>query len=146
MTLERSSLYIALLAAWTAMLGSLYFSQIAHFIPCTLCWYQRILMYPLALILLVGILRRDDKVAFYVLPFSLIGLGFSSYHYLLQKTTLFSGATACSSEVPCTTTWINWFGFVTIPFLALVAFAVITLTMLLFVTGEGAAVQELEQD
>ena len=62
--LDRTSLYMALLAAWVAMLGSLYFSEIAHYVPCVLCWYQRILMYPLALILAIGLLRRDRQLPF----------------------------------------------------------------------------------
>ena len=128
---ERNSLYIALAAAWTAMLGSLYFSEVLGYIPCTLCWYQRILMYPLTVILAVGLLRRDRGLPLYVLPFSLIGMGVSTYHYLIQKTNIFGGETSCQVGVPCSTTWINWFGFVTIPLLALVAFVVITIMALI---------------
>ncbi len=126
----KSSPYIALLAAWIAMSGSLYFSEVAGFIPCTLCWYQRILMYPLALIIAVGILLPDSRLPYFVLPLSLLGQGVSTYHYLLQKTQLFGSDTVCQAGVPCTTMWINWFGFVTIPFLALVAFSIITIASL----------------
>ncbi|RME55719.1 MAG: disulfide bond formation protein B, partial [Caldilineae bacterium] len=63
------ALYIALIAAWTAMLGSLYFSEVRGFVPCELCWYQRILMYPLAGVIALGILRRDSQLPFLVLPF-----------------------------------------------------------------------------
>ncbi len=133
--IERYSLIFALIVAWIAMLGSLYFSEVAHFVPCTLCWYQRILMYPLTLLLLIAVLRQEKQIAYYVLPFSLLGIGFSTYHYLLQKTQLFSHGTVCSSGVPCTTTWINWFGFVTIPFLALIAFILITFMMLITLTS-----------
>ena len=124
---ERNSLYIGLAAAWIAMLGSLYFSEVLGYIPCTLCWYQRILMYPLAGILAVGLLRRDRGAPFYVLPFSLLGIGVSTYHYLIQKTDIFGGETSCQVGVPCTTVWINWLGFITIPFLALTAFVIITI-------------------
>lgn len=124
---HQFSLYAALLVAWVAMLGSLYFSEVRHFVPCTLCWYQRILMYPLALLIGVGLLRQDRHLAFLVLPFSLIGQGVSTYHYLLQKTTIFGAPTACSMGVPCSTAYINWLGFITIPFLAMVAFMLITL-------------------
>ncbi|MFQ5460844.1 MAG: disulfide bond formation protein B, partial [Anaerolineae bacterium] len=79
-----SGLYVALAAAWTSMLGSLYFSEVRGFTPCTLCWYQRILMYPLAAILLVAIGRRDRGAHLYVLPLSVLGIGFSTYHYLIQ--------------------------------------------------------------
>jgi len=133
---RRISLIIALTAAWTATLGSLYFSEILHFVPCTLCWYQRILMYPLTIILLVGFIRRDQGIPYYALPFSILGVLTSSFHYLHQKTDLFSNSTACTSGVPCTTTWINWFGIVTIPFLALLAFVIITLAMILFLSND----------
>jgi disulfide bond formation protein DsbB/mono/diheme cytochrome c family protein len=126
--LERNSLYITLLAAWVATLGSLYFSEVAGYLPCTLCWYQRILMYPLALLLAVGLLRRDPHLPVLVLPFSLLGLGFATYHYLLEKTTLFTSHSVCQAGVSCTTAWINWFGFITIPFLSLAGFLIISVT------------------
>ena len=142
--LARSSPYVALLAAWIAMSGSLYFSEVAGFIPCTLCWYQRILMYPLALIIAVGILLPDSRLPYFVLPLSILGQGVSTYHYLLQKTQLFGGHTVCQAGVPCTTMWINWFGFVTIPFLALVAFSIITIAALVAYYGDEPA--EPEED
>lgn len=143
--LERSSLYIALLAAWIAMLGSLYFSEVAHYIPCTLCWYQRILMYPLALILAIGLLRRDENTPLLVLPFSILGIGVSTYHVLLEKTDWFSGAATCQVGVPCTMIWINWFGFLTIPFLALIAFLIITVMMVVaWQAGEPALAEDEE--
>lgn len=123
------------------MLGSLYLSEILKFVPCTLCWYQRILMYPLAIILLVGFLRRDKGIFLYILPFSILGIGVSTYHYLLQKTDLFTHSAVCNSGIPCTTTWINLYGFITIPFLALAAFLTITLMGLLFWSQE----MEIEQ-
>ena len=141
---RRISFVIALITAWAATLGSLYFSEILHFVPCTLCWYQRILMYPLAIILLVGVIRRDQGIAFYVLPFSILGVLTSSYHYLHQKTDLFSNSTACTSGVPCTATWINWFGIITIPFLALLAFVIITLMMILFLSKEQEEAEAIE--
>jgi disulfide bond formation protein DsbB/cytochrome c5 len=125
--LNRNSLYIALLAAWIAMSGSLYFSEVKGYIPCVLCWYQRILMYPLTLILAVGLLRRDRHLPYYVLPLSVFGLGMSSYHYLLEKTDIFDATAPCRQGVSCTTQWINWWGFATIPFLALVGFLIITI-------------------
>jgi disulfide bond formation protein DsbB/mono/diheme cytochrome c family protein len=120
-------LYGALLVAWVATMGSLYFSEVRNFLPCVLCWYQRILMYPLALMILVGILRRDRHLPYLILPFSLAGQGLATYHYLLEKTTLFGAPTACATGVSCLTAWINWFGFITIPFLSMVGFMLITL-------------------
>ncbi len=138
-TLGRASLVIALIAAWVAMLGSLYFSEVLHWAPCTLCWYQRILMYPLTLLLLIGILRRDDGIPFYVLPFSVLGIIVSTYHYLLQKTDLFQEAAACSIGVPCSVDYLNWLGFITIPFLALTAFIIITIMCLIFLSERTPA-------
>lgn len=121
--------YLAFAQALVAMLGSLYFSEVAGFVPCTLCWYQRVLMYPLTLIILVGLVKQDEYLPTYVLPFSIIGMFVSLYHYLLQTTTLFSTHTVCQAGIPCNLRYINWFGFVTIPLLALTAFIVITIVM-----------------
>ncbi|MFQ5380357.1 MAG: disulfide oxidoreductase [Dehalococcoidia bacterium] len=118
----------ALLVALTATLGSLYFSEIRDYIPCELCWFQRILMYPLVVIILVGILTRDYRLPAYVLPLSLLGFGVSTYHYLLQNAFVHNSG-FCSAGVSCSHRWINYFGFVTIPFLAQVAFALIILTI-----------------
>jgi disulfide bond formation protein DsbB len=120
--------HIALLAAWVATGGSLFMSEVLGWIPCLLCWYQRILMYPLAVILLVGILRRDRGLHWYVLPLSLGGAVVALYHYLLVMTDWFP-APPCNTGVPCTVDYINLAGalsFVKVPFLALVAFLIIS--------------------
>lgn len=120
-----------LLCAWivsiTAMSGSLYFSEIKQFIPCELCWYQRILMYPLVLILGIAFFKKNYKIYQYVLPFSTLGMVVSSYHYYLQKKPLDTSINFCTSG--CTGQYINYFGFITIPFLALIAFTLITIGM-----------------
>lgn len=121
--------HLTFIVALTAMLGSLYFSEIRHFIPCTLCWYQRILMYPLVIILLVGIIEQDQFLSTYVLPFSLIGILVSGYHYLIQWG-VFGNTSACTVGIPCNLRYVNYFGFITIPFMALTAFVLITLIML----------------
>jgi disulfide bond formation protein DsbB len=120
--------HLAFAVALTAMLGSLYFSEIARFIPCTLCWYQRILMYPLTIIILVGIIERDEFLPKYVMPLSIVGMGASSYHYLLQLG-VFGHSSGCTIGVPCNSRYVNYFGFITIPFMALTAFTLITLVM-----------------
>jgi len=125
---QKYGAYLAFAVALTAMLGSLYYSEIAGFVPCTLCWYQRILMYPLSLIILVGILKQDEYLPGYVLPFSMIGIGVSTYHYLIQQGLLAHPAT-CSIGIPCNLSYVNYFGFITIPFLALTAFTLITIIM-----------------
>jgi len=138
------ALYVALVAAWTAMLGSLYFSDVRGYLPCTLCWYQRILMYPLTGLIAFGILRRDQHLHFLVLPFTLLGQGISTYHYLLEKTTIFGAPTACQAGISCVTPWINWFGFITIPFLAMIGFLIITIAMLVaYYSGQPDEESEL---
>lgn len=124
-------LLLAWLASITAMAGSLFFSERMGFIPCTLCWYQRILMYPLVFFLGVAFYRNDKEIYKYILPMSLVGMGISSYHYALQKIPSMHEFAACTSGVPCSGQYINWFGFVTIPFLALIAFTLITVMMLI---------------
>ena len=121
-----------LLLAGTAMAGSLWFSEVANYAPCKLCWYQRIAMYSIAIVSLVALVRREARVvAPYVLVLALIGLTVSTYHYLLEWwPTLESGV--CSADVPCTTIWFRKFGFVTLPFMAGVAFVS---TALVAVTG-----------
>ena len=123
-------LYLAWLLAIVATLGSLYFSEVRHFVPCTLCWYQRILMYPLVVVLGVASYRQDRGAVAYALPLSLLGIGVSLYHYLDQKIPGFGAPGLCSGGVPCNVSYIDWFGFVTIPFLALIAFSGISAALL----------------
>ncbi|WP_202079697.1 disulfide oxidoreductase [Caldalkalibacillus salinus] len=124
--MTENALLISWVVALVSTLGSLFFSEVWQFIPCTLCWYQRIVMYPLVLILAVAVAKNDTRIAIYIWPLSLIGFMISLYHYLMQKTTLFTNPDQACGIVPCTTEYINWFGFITIPFLALVAFSIIT--------------------
>ncbi|OGD82950.1 hypothetical protein A2165_03310 [Candidatus Curtissbacteria bacterium RBG_13_40_7] len=129
--LKQYALYIAFLQVWIATIGSLYYSEIKHLPPCTLCWYQRILMYPLIIILGVAILRKDKNVVYYVLPFSIIGVIIALYQYLLQMTPLQEpNAIACDALGSCSDIQIIYFGFITIPFLSLAAFVIISVMML----------------
>ena len=126
----QTSRYVALLAAWVATCGSLYMSEALGWIPCLLCWYQRILMYPLALITAVGILTNDRRMHRYLLALAAPGAGMSLYHYLYQKSDFVRGLfpSSCVVGVPCSADYLNWFGgVVTIPFLALIAFTIIIL-------------------
>jgi len=123
-------LYFAWLVSVVATLGSLYFSEIRGFIPCDLCWFQRIFMYPLVVILGIGTFQSDISVKKFVLPLSIVGGIISFFHYLEQKVPGFGGIRPCVSGVPCSSEYINWFGFVTIPFLALIAFTLITVSMI----------------
>lgn len=129
-------LMIAWLLSFIATLGSLYFSEIVGYIPCELCWTQRIFMYPIPVILGVALIRKEISAAFYVLPLSVIGMGFSIYHYLLQKVDALGQTDSCGL-VPCAMEYINYAGFITIPFLALTAFLGITICMVLLVKRRG---------
>ncbi|MCZ2257668.1 disulfide oxidoreductase [Sporosarcina sp. G11-34] len=124
-----------LLFAWVvsiiAMAGSLFFSEQMDFVPCTFCWYQRIFMYPLVLFLGIAFYRNDQDIYKYVLPMSAIGVLVSGYHYALQKIPALDEFSMCASGVPCSGQYINWLGFITIPFLALIAFLFITMMMLM---------------
>jgi disulfide bond formation protein DsbB len=118
-----------LLAAWAtaliATLGSLYFSEVLGFVPCDLCWFQRIFMYPQTVILAIAAVRKDFAAARYSLALSIVGGVISLYHYSLQKIPFFQNYAISCGRVPCTGQYINWFGFITIPFLALTAFLII---------------------
>ncbi|HKC14701.1 MAG TPA: disulfide oxidoreductase [Patescibacteria group bacterium] len=130
--IRKNILYIAFIQALLAAFMSLYFSLVMQLPPCVLCWYQRICMYPIAIILAVGILRKDKKVYQYVLPFSIIGLAISVYHNLLYYQILPESAAPCEQGISCTTRLIEWGGFVTIPLLSLVGFSVITICMFIY--------------
>jgi disulfide bond formation protein DsbB len=124
------------------MLGSLYFAEVANFVPCQLCWFQRIAMYPLAVILLVGALRRDWGVRWYAVPVAAIGAAISTYHVLLEQFPSLESSNVCSAAVPCNFVWFEELGFVTLPYMALSAFALI----LVLLTLPPAAVREDDDD
>lgn len=130
--LSKYILYFALFLSLSGTFGSLYFSEIRHFAPCVLCWYQRILLYPISILIPVGILLKDKKLPFYILPLSLIGTGVALYHELLQTGVINEAITPCSFGVSCTAKYVNWFGFISIPFLSLIAFILISLCMIIY--------------
>ncbi len=127
--LEKYGLYLSWLVSLTATFGSLYFSEIREFVPCELCWIQRIFMYPLTILLGIAVFTDDRAVRKYVLPLTTIGGSVSLYHYLVQKVPGFAEIQPCAQGVPCSGQYINWLGFITIPFLALTAFTLITILM-----------------
>ena len=116
---------LAWLQAVVATSGSLYFSEVLGWRPCALCWYQRVLMYPLSIILLVGWLKKDKGVVAYALPLALLGLGVALYHNLLQWGIIPEQLSNCVVGVPCVSKYRGWLGFITIPLLSLTAFWVI---------------------
>lgn len=122
--LENSLLMIWGIAV-IATLGSLYFSEIRGYEPCELCWYQRIIMYPIALISTIAIIQKNAKIALTTAVFACIGAATSLYHYGIQKLTFLQDSAPACGRVACTGQYINLFGFITIPFLALTAFVCI---------------------
>jgi disulfide bond formation protein DsbB len=116
------ALFLAWLVAAVAMMGSLYFSEVANYEPCKLCWYQRIAMYPMVVILAIAVATRDYAVKRYVVPIALIGSVISTYHYLIEWYPNLEGDGTCSAAVPCTFVWFRRFGFVSLPYMALSGF------------------------
>jgi disulfide bond formation protein DsbB len=128
--IDDAALWIAFLVAATATAGSLYFSEVADFVPCTLCWYQRIAMYPLSLLLLIAAIRRDGGIRWYVGPLAGAGAVISTYHYLVEWFPSLESENVCSVSVPCTAPWFRELGFVTLSFMALCGFLFILVLVL----------------
>ncbi len=128
--LYRNSLWLAFLVAATCTLGSLYFSEIAEYAPCKLCWFQRTAMYPLSAILLVAAIRKEHLIRWYVLVISLVGLPIALYHYLIEWRPDLDSGTCDLFGPSCTDVWFKEFGFVTLPLMAAVGF--LTILALLF--------------
>jgi disulfide bond formation protein DsbB len=127
--------WLILLGCWVlatgASLGSLFFSEIMELAPCSLCWYQRTFMFPLAIVLFVGVLTADGRCTRYALPLAIGGGLFALYHVLLQVGILSESAAPCQQGVSCTEVEFELLGFASIPVLALVAFSAITAGLLL---------------
>jgi disulfide bond formation protein DsbB len=118
-----------------AMAGSLYLSEIAHLLPCSLCWYQRIAMYPLVFVLGVGLLRDDPGVWRFAIPLPVVGFIISVYHVTIQWRPNLDVGT-CSTGAPCTGRYLSVFGFISIPTMAGAAFLLITILLLMLRTLE----------
>jgi disulfide bond formation protein DsbB len=126
--LGPNALALGAAIAVVATAGSLYLSEVAHFIPCRLCWYQRIGMYPLAVLLPLAAARHDRRAWPYPLALALCALPISIYHVLLEHyPSLETGA--CEITNPCSIVWVRHFGFVTIPYMAASGFAAIAVAM-----------------
>ncbi|MRG86947.1 disulfide oxidoreductase [Salinibacillus xinjiangensis] len=122
--------------AFIATCGSLFYSEIMHYEPCKLCWFQRILMYPLVIILGTAIAKKNLHMAWPGFILSLIGAPLALYHYIVQKVESASTGDFCG-QVSCTAEYVNYFGFVTIPFMSFVAFtAILIMYMVILVKGK----------
>lgn len=125
-------LYLAFAQSLAATLGSLYFSEVMLLPACMLCWYQRIAMYPLTLILGTGIVREDKNVAWYSLPLSIVGILFAAYHTALQYGWVEESLATCREGISCSEIQINLFGFLTIPLMSLIGFIIISASLYLY--------------
>jgi len=112
----------AFVVAGTATLGSLFFSEVMQLPPCTLCWYQRVFMYPLVVIFGVSYVIQDRRSLFYSAPLIVVGWGTATYHLLLYYQIIPESFAPCVQGVSCTSRQIEWWGFVTIPLLSFLAF------------------------
>ena len=138
----RAFLGSAWLVAALATTGSLYLSDVAGLVPCLLCWYQRIAMYPLVLLLGVATVWNDGRVWRYALPLSLGGLLIAAYHVMIQyRPTL--AVVECSATAPCTSRYLHVYGFVSIPVMAGAAFLLISGLLVAVALGnrDGAEVE-----
>jgi len=139
---------LAFMVALVATLGSLYLSEVAHFVPCRLCWYQRIAMYPLPVLLGIAWWRHDESVRWYAVPLASIGGCISIYHILVEHFPSLESSRVCEAANPCTIRWVERFGFLTIPAMALCAFALIV-ALLAYPppgTGDAPSVHPLESE
>jgi disulfide bond formation protein DsbB len=123
--------YAAWVIALGATLGSLFFGEVMKLPPCTLCWYQRICLFPLSLLIPVGILLRDRHLTYYTLPLVIAGAGVSVYHNLVYYGVIPETLSPCTQGLSCKDRHIEWLGFISIPLLALGAFVSILICLLL---------------
>lgn len=133
-TYTETSAWTLVFAAWLvaafSTLGALFFGEVMNLPACVLCWYQRIFMFPLALILPIGLFPFDPRVVRYALPLAAIGWLIAVFHQLLVLGVIPESIKPCTQGVPCSEKVIEWFGFLTIPLLSIVAFSAIVVLLL----------------
>ena len=123
--------FIAWMVASVSTLGALFLGEVMGYTPCVLCWYQRIGMFPLVLILAAGLFPFDRGIVRYALPLALAGWLLAVFHWAVASGLVPESATPCSQGVPCSVEQISWFGFLTLPLLSVLAFsAIITLLLM----------------
>jgi len=133
-------IFVCWLIAMSALFGSLFFSEIMGLKPCVLCWWQRIFIYPLAILFLVSLLPQlnnqangvDRSVVRYTLPLAVIGLGFALYHYLVYSGFIPEDLQPCSEELSCAEVNLELMGFITIPMLSIFSYSAIIALLLIF--------------
>ncbi len=125
-------LLLAWLGSLAGLLGSLYFSEILKLAPCVLCWWQRVFMYPLTLLLPIGIAFRDRYIYRYTLPLSVAGLLVAIYQNLIYYDIVKEQLAACTSGVSCSNRYLSVFGFLDVPQFALLGFLALTVILFYF--------------
>lgn len=130
--LAKNGMKISFAVALLAMLGSLTYSDILHYEPCKLCWFQRIFMYPEVVLLGLGLLRKDNAISFYALILSVIGAPIAFYHYLVQLGLVKAGCSTVGYSVSCAKYFTMNFGYITIPMMAFTAFLMIAFALVSF--------------
>ncbi len=125
-------IFVCWIIAAVATLGSLFFSEVMDLKPCVLCWYQRIFMYPLVVILLVGMFPLDKGVVRYALPLAVVGWLFAVYHYLLYSGYIPESLQPCDQDASCAEINLELFGFITIPMLSILSFTAIIALLIIF--------------
>jgi len=123
--------FIAWLVATVSTLAALFLGEVMGYTPCVLCWYQRICMFPLVLILGAGLFPFDRNVVRYALPLALAGWLLAVFHWAVASGLVPESATPCSQGVPCSVELISWFGFLTLPLLSVLAFSTLIASLLL---------------
>ncbi|GIZ51902.1 disulfide bond formation protein C [Noviherbaspirillum aridicola] len=118
--------FLSWVIATVSTLGAIFLGEVMGLTPCILCWYQRICMFPLVLILAAGLFPLDVRVVRYAFPLALVGLGIAVFHLLVSEGLVSETLTPCTQGVPCSQQLIEWFGFLTIPMLSVAAFGAIT--------------------
>ena len=130
---KENAMPMVLVISIFATIGSLLFSDIIKLPPCVLCWYQRICMYPLVIISLIGLWKKDKNLPLFILPLSIFGLAISIYHNLLYYKLIPESIAPCTMGISCTTKQIELLGFITIPLMSLITFSLITVITLLYI-------------
>jgi disulfide bond formation protein DsbB len=138
-------LWAAFVVAAVATGGSLFLSEVAGFIPCELCWYQRICMYPLSILTLFAAVHGDYRIARYVLPLPVVGACVSIFHLLVENHVV-ATPQGCQLGAGCAVKWINYFGYMTIPTLALTAFVLLIVFLALAASGSSEETATLPAD
>jgi disulfide bond formation protein DsbB len=123
--IKENSLGFGLIIALAGMIGSLYFSEVMGLVPCLLCWYQRVAMYPLVVIFAAGLLKKSNEAWDYAVALIIVGLLIGIYQFLLVQGLIAEPIATCSLGVPCSKVDWSIFGFITIPFLSLLAWLVL---------------------